>query len=253
MSRKKIVAGNWKMNLDIDEASEWLADVEQVAESYSCDILVFPSLIMIGDMMDLYEGEKIVFGAQNCSHVEKGAFTGEVSAAQLASVGVEFVIVGHSERRQYFSETDIMVARKIKQVLKHKMTPIVCFGEPLETRNEGGQLAYIKAQLEATLYAFSEVEISNIIIAYEPIWAIGTGLNASAEQAQEMHAFIRSQIATKYSEQVASELPIIYGGSCKPENAVELFACTDVDGALVGGSSLIPGDFLAIIEAASKA
>jgi triosephosphate isomerase len=248
-SRRKIVAGNWKMNLDLTEAAEWLAEVDAGLRSDKCDVLVFPSFIFLGDLMDMYEGEQILFGAQNCSNKESGAYTGEVSAAQLASVGVEYVIVGHSERREHFGETNQMLKEKIQRALKNEITPIFCCGEPLEVRNANKQLEYVKQQLEESLLGFSVAAIAEIIIAYEPVWAIGTGLNATPEQAQEMHAFIRAEIAAKYSPEIAAQVPILYGGSCKPDNAKALFNCADVDGGLIGGASLKAKDFLAIIKA----
>ena len=250
MARKKIVAGNWKMNLDLTEAAEWLAEVDAGLRNDKCDVLVFPSFILIGDLMDMYEGEQILFGAQNCSNMDSGAYTGEVSAAQLASVGVEYVIVGHSERREHFGETNQMLKEKIQRALKNDITPIFCCGEPLEVRNDNKQQEYVKKQLDESLLGFSTAAMAEIIIAYEPVWAIGTGLNATPEQAQEMHAFIRSQVAAKYSKDIADRTQILYGGSCKPANAKELFSCPDVDGGLIGGASLNAKDFLKIIDAA---
>jgi triosephosphate isomerase len=248
MSRKKIIAANWKMNLDINEAAQWLGDVWAQTENISCSVLVFPSFVLLPDLMDMYEGDAIVFGAQNCSHVESGAYTGEVSAAQLDSVGVEYVIVGHSERRQFFSETNQIVEQKIKQALKYQITPIFCCGEPLEVRQKNLQQQFVKQQLEESLFNLPAAAVAEIVIAYEPIWAIGTGLNATPEEAQEMHAFIRSEIAQKFSDKVAQQMSIIYGGSCKPENAQQLFACADVDGGLIGGASLKADDFLKIVN-----
>lgn len=250
MGRRKIVAGNWKMNLDLEEAAGWLGEVEANLRKANCDVVVFPSFIFIGDMMDMYEGEQIVFGAQNCSHLEGGALTGEVSAAQLASAGVEYVIVGHSERREHFGETNQMILEKLKLALKHELIPVLCCGEPLQVRNESKHKDYVKQQLEESLFLLPAAAVNEVVIAYEPVWAIGTGLNATPEQAQEMHAYIRSLIAGKYSDSLAQQIIILYGGSCKPENAGQLFACTDVDGGLVGGASLNAKDFIAIIEAA---
>jgi triosephosphate isomerase len=222
--------------------------VDAALQTDTCDVLVFPSFILIGDLMDMYEGEQILFGAQNCSNKESGAYTGEVSATQLASVGVEYVIVGHSERREHFGETNKIVKEKLQMALKNGITPVFCCGEPLEVRNENKQQEYVKQQLEESLLGFSAAAIVEIIIAYEPVWAIGTGLNATAEQAQEMHAFIRAQIAAKYSDQLAQQVRILYGGSCKPGNACELFNCLDVDGGLIGGASLRAEDFISIIN-----
>lgn len=250
MGRRKIVAANWKMNLSLDEAAAWLGEMEAGLRKANCDVVVFPSFVFLGDMMDMYEGELIVFGAQNCSHLESGALTGEVSAAQLASVGVDYVIVGHSERRQYFGETNKIVEEKLRIALKHELIPVFCCGEPLEIREQQKQKEYVKQQLEESLFHLPAAAVNETVIAYEPVWAIGTGLNASPEQAQEMHAYIRSLIAEKYSDSLARETIILYGGSCKPANAPQLFACPDVDGGLIGGASLNAKDFLAIIEAA---
>lgn len=250
MGRRKIVAGNWKMNLDLDEAAAWLGEMEAGLRKVNCDVVVFPSFIFLGDMMDIYEGEQIVFGAQNCSHLESGALTGEVSAAQLASIGVDYVIVGHSERRQHFGETNQIIQEKVKMALTHELIPVFCCGEPLEVRKEEKQKEYVKQQLEESLFSLPAAAINEVIIAYEPVWAIGTGLNATPEQAQEMHGYIRSLIAEKYSPSLAQQTIILYGGSCKPDNAKQLFACPDVDGGLIGGASLKAKDFIAIIEAA---
>jgi triosephosphate isomerase len=249
MQRRKIVAGNWKMNLDLEEAAQWLAEVDGGLRGDKCDVIVFPSFILLPDLIDMYEGEQLIFGAQNCSHKESGAYTGEVSAAQLASVGVDFVIVGHSERREYFAETNLMLKDKLQLAIKNELSPIFCCGEPLQVRNEGKQQEYVKQQLEETLFGFTGAAIDEIVIAYEPIWAIGTGQNATAAQAQEMHAFIRRQIAGKFGEKAGQQIQILYGGSCKPDNVKELFACPDVDGGLIGGASLKPKDFLAITRA----
>ncbi|MFM2306099.1 MAG: hypothetical protein RLZZ367_768 [Bacteroidota bacterium] len=251
MSRRKIVAGNWKMNLDMSDAAELLAGIDNGLRTDKCDVVVFPSFVLISDLMDMCEGDQIMFGAQNCSHKESGAYTGEVSAAQLASIGLDFVLVGHSERREYFNETSEMLKGKLEQAIKHEVTPIFCCGEPLAEREAGNQKQYVKKQLEDVLSTFSPAAINEIVIAYEPVWAIGTGLNATPEQAQEMHAFIRAEIAARFGDTVAKDLPILYGGSCKPDNAKALFACPDVDGGLIGGASLKAKDFLEIIKAAS--
>lgn len=247
--RRKIVAGNWKMNMDLEEAAMWMAEVDDALRGDKCDVIVFPSFVLLPDLMDMYEGELLLFGAQNCSHKESGAYTGEVSAAQLASVGVEFVIVGHSERREYFAETNQVVKEKLQLAIKNELNPVFCCGEPLQVRNEGNQEEYVKQQLEETLFGLTAAAIAEIVIAYEPIWAIGSGSNATAEQVQQMHAFIRAQIAGKFGQAAAQQLQILYGGSVKPENAKELFSCPDVDGGLIGGASLNAKDFLAIIRA----
>ncbi|MBK7150136.1 MAG: triose-phosphate isomerase [Bacteroidetes bacterium] len=251
MKRKKIVAGNWKMNMDLEMAAAWLSKLGVEMEQVDCDVILFPSFVLLPDMMDLYEGGKLTFGAQNCSHHEGGAYTGEVSASQLVSIGVDYVLIGHSERREHCGETNEMLKQKIKLALQEGLTPVFCCGEPLSVRNSGSQKEYVYKQLEESLFEFTAAQISEVIIAYEPIWAIGTGLNASPEQAQEMHAFIRSSIAAKYTDKIAAEMPILYGGSCKPDNASAIFSCIDVDGGLIGGASLKAEDFLKIVAQAN--
>jgi triosephosphate isomerase len=213
-------------------------------------VVLFPSFLYLTDVLNSNSGEYVQVGAQNCSAFENGAYTGEVSANQLSSTGVSYVIIGHSERREYFAETNEVLKEKVKLALSKELIPVFCCGEPLKVRNENKQQEYVLKQLEESLFNLTAEEISKVIIAYEPIWAIGTGLNATAAQAQEMHSFIRRQLALKYSEKLASTVRILYGGSCKPDNAKELFSCADVDGGLIGGASLKANDFLAIIEAA---
>lgn len=238
------------MNLDLETAAEWLSQVADKIDNAKSDVLIFPSYVLLTDLMDMYEGDKLLFGAQNCSHHGHGAYTGEVSANQLASIGVDFVLAGHSERRQYFNEDDAMIGKKVSLIILHEMTPVFCCGEPLEVRNQGNQQSFVRKQIEEALFHLSPAQMSEVVIAYEPVWAIGTGLNATPEQAQEMHSYIRSVIAEKYQKHIADATPILYGGSCKPDNAKSLFACADVDGGLIGGASLKPEDFLKIIEAA---
>ena len=252
MSRTKFVAANWKMNLNTETAAGWLGEIEaNLKRGVNCDVAVFPSFIMITDLMDMYEGDLLTFGAQNCSHMPQGAYTGEVSAGQLAAAGVEYVIIGHSERREHFAETNAMLKQKLQQAFDNDLLPIFCCGEPLAVRNSGGQMEYVKQQLTESLFHFSAEQLSNVTIAYEPVWAIGTGLNATPEQAQQMHAFIRSLIQQQYGNVLAEEIRILYGGSCKPDNAADIFACPDVDGGLIGGASLKAEDFARIIQAAS--
>lgn len=236
------------MNLDINEAAEWLGEVSPAVENTACDVFVFPSLALLCDLMDMYEGEKILFGAQNCSHKESGAYTGEVSARQLASIGAELVIIGHSERRTIFGETNEVLKEKLGLAFKYELAPVFCVGEPLEVRNANAQKEFVKKQLEESLFGFSAAAISETIIAYEPVWAIGTGKNATPEQAQEMHAFIRSEIARAYTQSLAEQIRIIYGGSCKPDNVKSLFTCPDVDGGLIGSASLVAKDFVEMVR-----
>lgn len=252
MSRKKIVAGNWKMNKNIFEGKQLVNDILESGLELRDDLEVviappFTSLELAASQ--LKDSKNIYLAAQNCHQEASGAYTGEVSAEMLKGIGVSYVIIGHSERRQYFGETDAILAQKVDAVLKQSMKVIFCCGEPLEIREAGTQNAYIQTQIENGLFHLDEAAFKNIVIAYEPIWAIGTGLTASDEQAQEMHAHIRSLVAAKYGETVADNTSILYGGSCKPSNAAGLFACPDVDGGLIGGASLVAADFAGIIKA----
>lgn len=247
--RKNIVAGNWKMNFNADEASQFALDFIKHKAQFPADveIIICPPAVHIQDLADVFYDFNIGVGGQNCSEHALGAYTGETSAAMLKSVGAEFVILGHSERREYFGETSAQLSEKIKQALSNKLTPIFCCGEPLEIRKKGEHVAYVKKQIEDVFGAISQDQIKALIIAYEPIWAIGTGETASPEQAQEIHQEIR-KVLNKYVGLAADELSILYGGSVKPNNAQELFSNPDIDGALVGGASLNPDDFLAIIK-----
>jgi len=240
------------MNKSFTEADDLVNDIMNKLESVTLKpdtkLIVcppFPYLEMVSDYSD---DSYFEVGAQNVSDQENGAFTGEVSASMLESMEIGYCIVGHSERRAYYHETDEMVARKVDQLLKHGLQPIVCCGEVLEEREAGAQFDVVKRQIEKGLFHLSAEEFGNVVIAYEPVWAIGTGKTATPEQAQEMHAFIRSLIAEKYGKAVADETSILYGGSCKPGNAKELFANKDVDGGLIGGASLKADDFIAIAE-----
>ena len=248
--RRKIVAGNWKMNLTKAEAIALVGKVSSDSSSAACDIVLFPSSVYLSDVLKEVEGKTIGIGAQNCSQYENGSYTGEVSASQLASMGIGYVIVGHSERREHFAETSAVLKEKLKLALKYDLNPIFCCGEPLQVRKDDGQYEYVLKQLQECLFEFTAEEFSKIIVAYEPIWAIGTGLCASAVQAQQMHSFIRQKFAARYTDTVAGQMRILYGGSVKSDNAKELFSCPDVDGGLVGGASLNAQDFLSIIEAA---
>lgn len=240
------------MNLTIGEGvalAKALA-IEMKNHDVKCDVIICPPLLHITEVSNVVSGTVLKIGAQNCAAASNGAYTGEVSAAMLQSAGVNFVIVGHSERRDMFGDSNEVVASKMHQALANNLLPIFCCGEPLGIRNQGKQEEYVLKQLQQSLFQLSEDEIKKVIIAYEPIWAIGTGLNATAEQAQQMHAFIRKQLTAVYGSTTANETRILYGGSCKPDNAGELFKCPDVDGGLIGGASLKATDFLAIIDAA---
>lgn len=248
--RKHIVAGNWKMNKSFDEADELISGIMDKLEEVTLDpntqVIIcppFPFLEMAGDYSD---ESYFAVGAQDVSTEESGAYTGEVSAAMLESMDLEYCIVGHSERRAYHHETDEMVARKVDQLLKHEIHPIVCCGEVLEERETNKQFDVVKRQIVDGLFHLSAEQFANIIIAYEPVWAIGTGKTATPDQAQEIHAYIRGLIAEKYGKEVADNTSILYGGSCKPSNAKELFANPDVDGGLIGGASLKADDFIGI-------
>lgn len=248
--RKNIVAGNWKMNKSFDEADELVNGIMELLEKKELGkntlmILCppFPYLEMVSDYSnDSY----FMVGAQNVNDNDKGAYTGEVSAGMLASMEIEYCIVGHSERRAYYGETDAIIAKKVDQLLKNDIRPIVCCGEVLEEREAGKQFDVVKRQISEGLFHLTAEQFKSLVIAYEPVWAIGTGKTANPEQAQEIHAFIRQTIAEKYGKEVADEISILYGGSCKPSNAKELFANPDVDGGLIGGAALQAEDFVNI-------
>ncbi|MBK7883151.1 MAG: triose-phosphate isomerase [Chitinophagaceae bacterium] len=249
--RTQIAAANWKMNLALSEAEALVDQLIAVPHQLNNNQLVilavpFPYLIAVQNKI---AGKKNIFvAAQNCYTKKSGAFTGEVSAAMLQSIGVEYVVLGHSERREYFKEDNSLLADKVNIALEHNLKPVFCCGEPLAVREAGTQDKYVETQLQESLFHLSEHEITGFIIAYEPIWAIGTGKTATNQQAQDMHANIRSVIAGKYSVTVADSISILYGGSVKASNAKEIFSMTDVDGGLVGGASLIADEFITIMN-----
>lgn len=248
--RKNIVAGNWKMNTTLDEGVELANDINTAlhGKKVNCDVIVCVPFTHLTSVNAVLEPELVGMGAENCSEHEKGAYTGEVSAAMVKSTGAQYVILGHSERRQYFGENNAQLLAKTKQALANSLKPIFCVGEVLEERENGSYNDVVRAQVEA-LFELSPEDFSKIIIAYEPVWAIGTGKTATADQAQDMHAHIRSVIAEKYGKEIADNTSILYGGSCKPSNAAELFAKPDVDGGLIGGAALQADSFMGIIEA----
>ncbi|AEL25076.1 triose-phosphate isomerase [Cyclobacterium marinum] len=250
--RKKIVAGNWKMNCLLEEGQKLTSEIVNMIKDEpikDVKVILNPPFVHLHGVKKLIAGvDNIALGAQNCSDKEAGAYTGETSAAMLASFGAEYVIIGHSERRSMFNESNELLTEKTKQALSNGLTPIFCCGEPLEIREADTHEDYVKAQLTESLFGFSEEEIKKLVIAYEPIWAIGTGKTASSEQAQDMHAAIRKHLSSKYGEAVAEEISILYGGSCKPSNAKEIFSKADVDGGLIGGASLKSRDFVDIAE-----
>lgn len=244
--RKKIVAGNWKMNKSFSEAKELVKSLSNSDYDGTVEMILFPPSLYVSSLVDMLEGTLIKIGVQNSSNKESGAFTGEIAANMVNSVGAIYGLVGHSERREYFNEQNDVLAEKVNQLLINKIAPIYCCGELLEEREKNNHFNLVKSQIEEGLFHLSESEILKCVIAYEPVWAIGTGVTASSEQAQEMHAFIRSLLQNNYGVKVADNISILYGGSCSPENAKELFACTDVDGGLIGGASLVADKFVTI-------
>ncbi|HPR32325.1 MAG TPA: triose-phosphate isomerase [Prolixibacteraceae bacterium] len=250
--RKKVVAGNWKCNTTLQEGIALAKAVDQlVAENGAHDVVVvlgtpFTHLTSVVANVD---SKRIGVAAQNCAAEPKGAFTGEVSASMVQSTGAAYVILGHSERREYYGETSAILNKKLALALENGLTPIYCCGEPLSIRNAGTQVEYVIKQLNETVFQLSVEDFKKLIIAYEPIWAIGTGVTATTEQAQEMHKALRDAIAAKFGNDVAEETSLLYGGSCNAKNAQELFANPDVDGGLIGGASLKAEDFIQIINA----
>lgn len=250
--RKNIVAGNWKMNLDYEAGTRLFSEITGLVRDEvrgSQEIVVCPPYIHVAGLAgQMKEDLKIFVGAQNCHQEDSGAFTGEVSAAMLRSVGASHVIIGHSERRAYFGEDDLLLSRKVDAALRNDLIPVFCVGETLEQRNAGTHFEIIEGQLKNAVFHLGEGSFGRIILAYEPVWAIGTGLTAGPEQAQEIHAFIRSKAGERYNKALAEDLTILYGGSCNPGNAARLFEQEDIDGGLIGGASLKARDFVDIIK-----
>jgi triosephosphate isomerase len=250
--RKQIAAANWKMNMTFQQGEKLLDDIlgAQIKLTDNRQVMFavpYPYLLMTRSAVQEEHNYKVA--AQNCYHKKSGAYTGEVSVEMLHSIGVNYCIVGHSERREYFAETNAMLAEKVNLCLGNFITPIFCCGESLHIREAGSQNDFVALQLRESLFQLTAKEIKGIILAYEPIWAIGTGKTATTEQAQDMHRFIRSVLAAQFGEAIANEISILYGGSVKANNAKDLFGCPDVDGGLVGGASLVAADFIEIIEA----
>lgn len=250
--RKQIAAANWKMNCTYQQAEKLLSDVLKAGIGLAPHQQVlfavpFPYLIMANS--EVAEESNYFTAAQNCHHKASGAYTGEISAEMLQSIGIQYCVVGHSERREYFAESNQTLAEKVDRCLGNGIIPVFCCGEALPIREAEEQNSYVETQLRESLFHLSAEQIRTIVIAYEPIWAIGTGKTATAEQAQEMHAHLRSVVSAQYGGEVADEIPILYGGSVKATNARELFGCADVDGGLVGGASLVSNDFVEIIKA----
>lgn len=248
--RTRIVAGNWKMNKNFQEAEELIGEIATKLEDkeLKCEVVVCPPALYLEMASDYADESVFCVGAQNVSDHEHGAYTGELSAEMLDSVDVDFCIVGHSERRKYFEEDNYLLANKVNRLLDHNLIPIYCCGELIEEREKNIHFIIVEQQIKEGLFHLTEDEFSNIVIAYEPVWAIGTGLTATPGQAQEMHAFIRQLISKKYGDESAENCTILYGGSCNAANAAELFSQKDVDGGLIGGASLKADDFIKIAE-----
>ncbi|MES1216005.1 MAG: triose-phosphate isomerase [Bacteroidota bacterium] len=250
--RKQIAAANWKMNLTFQQGEQLLDDILGAGidlQFHQQVIFAVPYPYLLMTRSEVEEETSFFTAAQNCYHKKAGAFTGEISAEMLHSIRIPFCLIGHSERREYFSESNAVLAEKIDLCLDNFITPIFCCGEPLAIREAETQNDYVAAQLKESLFHLPSQKIKDLVVAYEPIWAIGTGRTASTEQAQEMHAYLRSVLASQYGEDIASQISILYGGSVKSNNAKELFGCPDVDGGLVGGASLVAADFIEIIKA----
>jgi triosephosphate isomerase len=249
--RKKIVAGNWKMNKNLQEGIELAAGLKKALEGQkpNCDVIIGTPFIHLASVAEVVKGSVIKVSAENCADKESGAYTGEVSAAMVQSTGAQYVILGHSERRGYYNETSAILNDKVALALKNGLTPIYCCGEALEVREAGTQKEFVINQLKETVFQLSAEDFKKIIIAYEPIWAIGTGKTATSDQAEEMLKDIRTAIAEKFGKEIAENTSILYGGSCNAKNAAELFSKPNVDGGLIGGASLKVDDFVAIINA----
>jgi triosephosphate isomerase len=249
--RENIVAGNWKMNNTFEEADDLIFEVVKFIQENPQDnveVVICPPSVFLELATDHAMDSGVLIGGQNISNFESGAYTGEISAKMLNSMGVEYTIIGHSERRKYFNETNQLLAEKVVMALKHEVIPIFCCGEVLPEREAGKHFDVVKSQLEESLFSLSKENFEKIVIAYEPVWAIGTGVTATPQQAQEMHKYIRGLIAEKYGKNTAEDTTILYGGSCNAKNAAELFANPDVDGGLIGGASLKAADFIKIIQ-----
>lgn len=247
--RKNIVAGNWKMNNDLTQTQALISELKSQTKTANAEVMIAPTFVNLQSAVSELQDANIEVVAQNMHFAEKGAFTGEISAAMLKAIGVNTVILGHSERRAYFNETDESLAKKVDAALENNMTIIFCFGEELADRKSGNHETVVENQIKNALFHLEASAFQNIILAYEPVWAIGTGETATPEQAQDMHAFIRKTLQDKYGETVAANTSILYGGSVKPNNAQDIFSKPDVDGGLIGGASLKAEDFFAIVNA----
>lgn len=249
--RKNIVAGNWKMNTTLQEGVALAKEVNEALKGAEpkCDVVICVPFTHLASVNAVIDPAKLGLGAENCADHLKGAYTGEISAPMVVSTGATYVILGHSERRQYYGETAETLKTKVNLALENNLTPIFCIGEVLEERENGTYFDVVKAQIEQSLFDLSADDFSKLVLAYEPVWAIGTGKTASDDQAEEMHAFIRKTIEEKYGKEVADNTSILYGGSCKPSNAAQLFAKPNVDGGLIGGAALDAVSFMGIVNA----
>jgi len=248
--RRKIVAGNWKMNKSFPDAEELIAEIADKLESMDTvhqDVILCPPYVYLEMATDIAEDSVFGVGAQNINENDEGAYTGEISGIMLASMEVEYCIIGHSERRKYYREDHLLLAKKLDAALRNGIRPIFCCGEVLPEREAGKHFEVVRKQLDESLFHLTDEQFEQVIVAYEPVWAIGTGVNATPQQAQEMHAYIRKEIANRYGENLASETSILYGGSCNSSNACELFSQEDVDGGLIGGASLKAEEFMKIV------
>jgi triosephosphate isomerase len=248
--RRKIVAGNWKMNKSFPDAEELIAEIADKLESMDTvhqDVILCPPYVYLEMATDIAEDSVFGVGAQNINENDEGAYTGEISGIMLASMEVEYCIIGHSERRKYYREDHLLLAKKLDAALRNGIRPIFCCGEVLPEREAGKHFEVVRKQLDESLFHLTDEQFEQVIVAYEPVWAIGTGVNATPQQAQEMHAYIRKEIANRYGENLASETSILYGGSCNSSNARELFSQEDVDGGLIGGASLKAEEFMKIV------
>ncbi len=247
--RKNIVAGNWKMNKNLQEGVALATELKEIVSNPNCEVIIGTPFIHLATVSELLKDSVIKVSAENCADKASGAYTGEVSAEMVKSTGAEYCILGHSERRAYYGETYEILKEKVQLALANDLKPIFCIGEVKEEREAGKQNEVVKAQLEGSVFNLSAEDFGKIVLAYEPVWAIGTGLTATPEQAQEIHAYIRGLVAEKYGTEVADNCTILYGGSCNAKNAAGLFANPDIDGGLIGGASLKAEDFKAIIDA----
>jgi triosephosphate isomerase (TIM) len=252
MTRKKIVAGNWKMHKTLEEGQALITEIRGMVRDEirsNTAVIVCPPFIGLSSATRLLEGTGIGLGAQNCHFEDQGAFTGEISAGMIKSTGAQYVIIGHSERRQFFGDTNEVTSLKAKTAIRSGLSVIFCIGETLAQREDKSYFRVVESQLQEGLFALDRKEFSHVIVAYEPVWAIGTGMTASPDQAQEMHAYIRKVIGMHYTEEIAENTSILYGGSVKPDNAQTLFGQADIDGGLIGGAALKARDFVDIVKA----